>query len=149
MLLLLSGAKWLQQVDKLRVSGRDSRSWGDFVKGLELLPKLCVWCEFLGAVKEGAQFVRKGFHVVLDAADRSLLQEYACLACKQMAPLCVQSAVVFARCQGGITKEQSCAVESANAEKSEPLAHGGRLPSVRGTQLLGRCVSLALLILAL
>lgn len=95
-------------------------------------------------MKKGAQFVRKGSHVVLDAADKSVQQEYTCLACKQMAPLCVQSAVVFARCQGGITtgnKEQSCIMESANAEKSEPLGHGVRLPSVEGTQVLEQCVS--------
>lgn len=65
-----------------------------------LLPKSCVLCEFPVAVKEEAQFVRRGSHVVLDEADKSLHQESVCLSCKQMALGCVQSAVVFPRCWG-------------------------------------------------
>lgn len=65
------------------------------------------------------------------------------LADRWLFAVCSQQ-LSFQGAGGGITmgnKQQNRIMESANAEKSEPLAHGIRLPPVEGMQVLEQSVS--------
>lgn len=132
--LVLSSAKWLQQVEELRVSG----TWREDLQGAEetLSRDLGVVAktqcrEWVPSSCEGRGVICQGrFSCCVDEADKSLHQECVCLTNRWLWAVCRQQ-VSFQGARAGITTgstEQSCVTESANAEKSELLAHPVRLP---------------------
>lgn len=141
----LSGAKWLEQVEKrcFEISvlgGKVSRSWGDSVRGLacwcqntessvnsQYLWGRCIICQktFSCCFRWTRQISPQGIYV-------------SCFQIDGFFTLCSQH-LSFQGAGDAVTlgsKEKTCITESANVEKSESLTRWVRLHSVEGARVL-------------